>query len=670
MLNLTEATGFSRKDLTTAIVRDPVTVSPTMAVKEAIALMNEVRSHCKANSIEESNQAQIEGRTSCVVVVESQTVVGILTERDVVRLWGNQQLSDGMPVSQVMTAPVLTLPESTLTDLFSVINVLQQNQIRHLPIVDAQNCLVGLLTAETLQQVLQPTELVHLLQREQVVAHLATQIRSSLSLQAILETAVEQIHQVMGCDRVNIWKFEPDFSSVVVAESTHLPRTLIGEQIRDDCFQARLPEVYRRGYVRVVPDIYTTEMSDCHRAFLLHLQIRAKVVLPLFCGEQLWGLLHVSESQTPRDWQADEVDLLCKLATQLTIAIQQASIHGQLQAELRERQQAEILLQIKNDLLARVAAQEPLTDTLNHACKAIEKILDGAMCSILLLDSNNQLRDGAAPSLPDHYRRQIDGIQVGEGVGSCGTAVHRRERVIVADLATDPLWQDFKALALASGLQACWSTPIVDMGGAVLGTFAIYYREVHAPRAEEITLVDNLIHIVMLAIQRHQNENALKQTNQRLQKAQHIAHLGNWELDLQHNILYWSEEIFRIFEIDPQEFGASYEAFLNLVHPEDRAIVNAAYSQHLRDRRPYNLVHRLQMPDGRMKYVREQCETSYSADGSPLLSRGTVQDITQQQEIEIRRERVEASLRQVIEGTAAFTGEEFFPCQGDSGLRT
>ncbi len=626
--------------------------------------MSEARSHYEADSIAqpESNPVQSEARASCVVVVEEpQRVVGILTERDVVRLCTRQPLLDEVPVGQVMTTAGLTLRESSLTDPLSVIHLLQQNHIRHLPIVDEQDALVGLVTHETLQQVLQPIDLLRLLQREQVVAHLAAQIRSSLSLQTILETAVEQIHQAIGCDRVNIWKFEPDLSAVVVAESTDSSRSLMGKRVWDECYQQRITEVYREGYIRVVPDIYTTEMSNCHREFLISLQTRAKVLLPLFCGKQLWGLLNVSESHTARDWQADEIDLLRKLATQLTIAIQQASTHAQLQSELQERQQAETLLQIKNDLLARVAAQDPLTDILNHVCTTIEGMLDGAICSVLLLDSNNQLRDGAAPGLPDHYRCQVDGIQVGEGVGSCGTAVHRRERVIVADIANDPLWQNAKDIPLASGLQACWSTPIVAADGAVLGTFAVYYREVRSPRADELALVDNLVHIVMLAIQRHQNELALKQTNLKLQEAQRIAHLGHWELDLQQNTAYCSEEVLRILEIAPQQSSASYETFLNVVHPEDRDVVDAAFNQHLCDRQPYSITYRLQMPDGRIKYVRALCETTYSADGTPLVSQGTVQDITQQQEAEMRRERVEASMRQVIEGTAAFTGEAFFP---------
>ena len=98
------------------------------------------------------------------------------------------------------------------------------------------------------------------------------------------------------------------------------------------------------------------------------------------------------------------------------------------------------------------------------------------------------------------------------------------------------------------------------------------------------------------AIARWKAEANAKELAARLQAAQRIAHIGNWELNLQDNALYWSEEVFRIFEVDPQQFGASYEAFLGLVHPEDRPLVEAAYGKHVSDRQPYELVYRLQCP--------------------------------------------------------------------------
>ena len=110
-------------------------------------------------------------------------------------------------------------------------------------------------------------------------------------------------------------------------------------------------------------------------------------------------------------------------------------------------------------------------------------------------------------------------------------------------------------------------------------------------------------------VERQQIEQSLRQTQAQYERAQQIAKLGHWELNLVTNDLYWSPEVFRIFEIDPEAFDATYEGFLKIVHPADQDLVGQAYQTHLDTQTPYQLVHRLQMPDGRIKYVREECET-------------------------------------------------------------
>ncbi len=134
--------------------------------------------------------------------------------------------------------------------------------------------------------------------------------------------------------------------------------------------------------------------------------------------------------------------------------------------------------------------------------------------------------------------------------------------------------------------------------------------------------------------ERKQAEKTLRESENRLKEAQRIALIGNWELDLVNNNLSWSDEIFRIFEIDPTKFDASYEAFLDAIHPDDRDTVNKAYTSSLEDRSPYEIDHRLLMPDGRVKCVHERCETFYDLDGHPLRSVGTVQDISERQKAE------------------------------------
>jgi len=134
--------------------------------------------------------------------------------------------------------------------------------------------------------------------------------------------------------------------------------------------------------------------------------------------------------------------------------------------------------------------------------------------------------------------------------------------------------------------------------------------------------------------ERKQIERALEESQERHREAQRIAHIGHWSLDLLKNKLIWSNEVYRIFEIDSPKFSVSYEAFLNLIYPDDREFVNKAYTDSVKNRIPYNIVHRLLMKDGRIKYVNERCETFYDENGNPLRSIGTVQDVTKQKKAE------------------------------------
>ncbi len=117
-----------------------------------------------------------------------------------------------------------------------------------------------------------------------------------------------------------------------------------------------------------------------------------------------------------------------------------------------------------------------------------------------------------------------------------------------------------------------------------------------------------------------------------LHNVERVAHIGSWILDIKANQLVWSDEIFRMFEVDPNKFEASYEAFLEAIHPDDREMVNDAYMNSLQTKQPYRIEHRLQMKDGTVKAVEEWCETTFDNEGNPIISIGTVQDITQRWE--------------------------------------
>ncbi len=155
-------------------------------------------------------------------------------------------------------------------------------------------------------------------------------------------------------------------------------------------------------------------------------------------------------------------------------------------------------------VLQRIVGGGSLASTLEAIVSMIEGVSeDGVLASVLLLDDDGvHLRHGAAPSLPAFYNAAIDGVAIGPAVGSCGTAAYRREQVIVADIETDPLWDDFRALALQAGLRSCWSTPITTTDGRVLGTFAMYYPSARRPTAVDLALIDVFVQIAAVAIER------------------------------------------------------------------------------------------------------------------------------------------------------------------------
>lgn len=160
-------------------------------------------------------------------------------------------------------------------------------------------------------------------------------------------------------------------------------------------------------------------------------------------------------------------------------------------------------------LLEQIAREQPLEQVLDGMARTIERLAPGTIASVLLADADRRhLRHLAAPSLPGFYREAIDGLAIGEGAGSCGTAAHRGEPVIVTDIARDPLWDGYRHLAEAAGLAACWSTPIVGTGGELLGTFAMYHRTPRAPQDVDLALGAVFTRTAALAVERHRAHQA------------------------------------------------------------------------------------------------------------------------------------------------------------------
>jgi GAF domain-containing protein len=177
----------------------------------------------------------------------------------------------------------------------------------------------------------------------------------------------------------------------------------------------------------------------------------------------------------------------------------------QLQASLRQR---------SDQLPGELAAGDSLETILGRHLLAVEAAAETELLtSILLLDeAGKQLWHGAAPSLPSEYCEAINGIEIGPSVGSCGTAAYLDRAVYVTDIASDHLWRDYRDLADQHGLRACWSTPIHDAGGLLLGTFAVYHPTPRSPTPDEVEAIRMISGHVAEAITKDRSRPQLART--------------------------------------------------------------------------------------------------------------------------------------------------------------
>jgi len=222
-------------------------------------------------------------------------------------------------------------------------------------------------------------------------------------------------------------------------------------------------------------------------------------------------------------------------------------ITGQKRVERRERDRMQVL-----ELLNSGAS---LTEILDFTVGAVEAEMPAALCSILLLDeSGKRLLHGAAPRLPDFYNSAVHGIEIGEGVGSCGTCAFTGRPVIVEDIQTHPYWGPYRALAEQANVRACWSQPVLSAEKKVLGTFAIYHREPRAPAAGDIDLIETAASYVSLAITRKRNEEALRASEARLDAIIHNTPNVAIELyDLEGRVRFWNDAATRMFGWEIEE---------------------------------------------------------------------------------------------------------------------
>ena len=427
--------------------------------------------------------------------------------------------------------------------------------------------------------------------------------------------------------------------------------------------EARIRRLVDSNIIGVIIWDFQGRIIEANQAFLDLLGYGRE---DLISGRLRWTEL------TPADWREADERALAKLRTAGTVHPREkeyfhkdgsrvpvlvgATVLGGKRDEgvafvldLTERKRAESLLAAEKRILEMVAKGDSLTEILDSLCRLVEERTNGALASIFLLDGD-RLRHGSALSLPKAYTDAINGAVIGPSAGSSGTAAHRREPVIVEDIATDPLWADYRDLALPHSLRACWSTPVFSSEGEVIATFAMYYREPRRPPLRDQEIIDQVTHLTGIAIQKKLALEKLQRSEAYLAEAQKLTHTGSWAWNPRTQwVLYCSEEMFRIFGLDPRESLPTRKNFRQQIHPEDRVRVDERWERSLRERVDSFDEFRVLRPDGTIRHINSSAHPVLNEKGELSDFVGTAVDVTERKRAEHERRLLASLVEQATE---------------------
>lgn len=235
-----------------------------------------------------------------------------------------------------------------------------------------------------------------------------------------------------------------------------------------------------------------------------------------------------------------------------------------LHCEIKNRKIAEMREHYRNNVLEMIATMVPLPMVLESIIKGVEEQNKDMLCSILLLDQEDQIFSQViAPHLPNFYNEAICGVHIGQDVGSCGTAAYLKERVIVENIVTHPYWKEYKELALRAGLQSCWSEPIFSFEGNILGTFAIYHRTPQIPIKSDISLIEQAANLASIAIEKSIAATKLKESEELYRRLTEEVTDVIWRTDRNLKITYISpsDERLRGYKADEVIGRHAFEMF-------------------------------------------------------------------------------------------------------------
>ncbi len=314
------------------------------------------------------------------------------------------------------------------------------------------------------------------------------------------------------------------------------------------------------------------------------------------------------------------------------------------------------LEKLERDVLEMNARSDSdFENVLDFYLKAIEGIHYGMMCSVMRL-KGNRLYNWSSPSLSKTYRQIIEGIEIGESVGSCGTAAFRKEKVVVTDIANDPLWASYREIAAQEGVTACWSFPIMDSSHKVMGTFAIYYRKIKSPTPEEEYTLDRAKNLLMIMLENKLSMEAVKESNQSYDMVALATNDAIWDWDTTTDIVVRTGQgLKNLFGYTVEESLQEEEFWHKRIHPDDLQPVLDRQRKTLDD--PSEIYwddeYRFLKKNQQYAYVHDKGYIIRDALGKAVRLLGATRDITERKENEALLLELNNRLKQRADELAA-----------------
>lgn len=666
---LIPANSISEAELKSAIVRNPLTVTKETTVMEAIAQMSGVRAVCSVSQATDSqmNSLLMEARSSCVLVVKDNQPVGIFTERDVVRLSAQKRNLDNLAIRDVMAHPVVTLRESEFTDLFFAVNLLQHHRIRHLPVVDEQNQLVGLLTHESLRQKSRPVDLLRL--------RLVNEVMTKKVICAAPHVSILAIARLMAENRV---------SSVMIVQTQESGQIPIGIVTERDIVQFQalnlnfetcsaqavmstpvfcvnanesLWTVQQIMEQRLIQRLAVTGTEGELRGIVTQSSI-LQVLNPL----ELYKLTEVLEKKVLQ-LEAEKIELLENRNVELKQEVDDQTI------VLRRRIEREQLI---TKVASQIRSSLDLEDILNTTVAEIRSLLK---CDRVIIYQLYPHLTGIviAESIVNHelsvlHRQFQDPCMTTENLES-----YRQGQIhVINDIYSESITQCDQEILIGFDIRAKVMVPII-VADQLWGLILISYRDTpHNWQLDEIELVRQLsiqlsvaiqqansyqqLQIELIQRQKAESElqltlNRLHQLNQDLENqvqertqalqasetkyrnlVEFVTHV-TWLCNTEGKLIYLSPQFKELFGWEVEEwYGKSFQL---LIHPDDRSYISSSFEEFVKCNNPLvNVEFRHLHQDGSYIWIASHASLLKDTDGVVIGCQGILIDITERKQAE------------------------------------